>query len=134
MGAGLEPDGVVELDAVAGEQLEEDVAKSAEHGPVAVDDLELTVLGEGLGVGRQPGGIPAVVAKELAGHVARGLVGEGANVLDAVRAVLPRAAGRCHLGRGRGLVHGDTTLAKGGHLGGGDGHCRGDRHGGGRHC
>ncbi|RLN33992.1 hypothetical protein C2845_PM03G05550 [Panicum miliaceum] len=123
LGAGLEPDGLAELDAVAGEQLGEDAAERAEHGPAGVDDLQLAVLGEGLGVSGQPRGVPAVVAGELAGQVARGLAGEGAEVLDAVGAV-PRAAGRRHLGLGRGLAHGDAALAEGPHLDGGAGHRR----------
>ena len=69
LGAGLEPDGLAELDAVAGEQLGEDAAEGAEHGPPGVDHLELAVLGEGLGVGGEPGGVPAVVAGELASQV-----------------------------------------------------------------
>jgi hypothetical protein len=134
LGAGLEPDGLAELDAVAGEQLGEDAAERAEHGPAGVDHLQLAVLGECLGVGGQPGGVPAVVAGELAGEVARGLAGEGAEVLDAVGAV-PGAAGRRHLGLAHGLAHGDAALAEGAHLDGGTGHRRGgDRHGGGSHC
>ncbi|CAA7388504.1 unnamed protein product [Spirodela intermedia] len=39
--AGLEPDGLSELDAVASEQLREDAAEGAEHGPAGVDDLQL---------------------------------------------------------------------------------------------
>jgi hypothetical protein len=42
-----------------------------------VDDLDLAVAGEGLGVGREAGGVPAVVAGVLAVEV-RGRVGEGA--------------------------------------------------------
>lgn len=34
--------------------------------PAGVDDLDLTVAGKGLGVGRQAGSVPAVVAGELA--------------------------------------------------------------------
>ncbi|CAA6671375.1 unnamed protein product [Spirodela intermedia] len=48
LGPGLEPHGLAELDAVAGEQLREDAAQGAEHGPA--------------------GGVPAVVAGELAGE------------------------------------------------------------------
>ncbi|CAA6654041.1 unnamed protein product [Spirodela intermedia] len=53
--SGLEPDGLSELDAVASEQLREDAAEGAEHGPAGVDDLQLPVLGEGLGVGGEAG-------------------------------------------------------------------------------
>ena len=50
MGAGLEPNSLTEGDAVAGEQLREDTTKCPEHGPAAMDHLQLPVLGEGLGV------------------------------------------------------------------------------------
>ena len=106
LGPGLEPHGLAELDAVAGQQLREDTAEGAEHGPPGVDHLQLAVLGEGLGVGGEPGGVPAVVAGELAGQVGGSLAGEGAQVLDAVRAV-PRAAGGGRLGLGGGLPHAD---------------------------
>ena len=106
LGPGLEPHGLAELDAVAGQQLWEDAAEGAEHGPPGVDHLQLAVLGEGLGVGGEPGGVPAVVAGELAGQVGGSLAGEGAQVLDAVRAV-PRAAGGGRLGLGGGLPHAD---------------------------
>ena len=137
LGPGLEPHGLAELDAVAGQQLREDAAKGAEHGPPGVDHLQLAVLGEGLGVGGQPGGVPAVVAGELAGQVGGSLAGEGAQVLDAVWAV-PRAAGGGRLGLGGGLPHADPSLvlSRGGaeldgltgQSGGGQGH------GGGGHC
>ena len=35
------------------------LTESAEHGPAGVDDLDLTVAGEGLGVGRQASCVPA---------------------------------------------------------------------------
>ncbi|CAL9121091.1 unnamed protein product [Musa acuminata var. zebrina] len=132
--AGLEPDGLAELDAVAGEELGEDAAEGAEHGPAAVDDLQLPVLGEGLGVGGEAGGVPAVVARELTGQVGGGLAGEGAEVLDAVGAV-PGAAGGDGFGPGGTLAHGDAAFAedvggRGSELdglssegGGGEGHC-----------
>ena len=41
-------------------------AQRAEHGPACVDDLNGAVALEGLGVGGQAGGVPAVVAGELA--------------------------------------------------------------------
>ncbi|CAL5065276.1 unnamed protein product [Urochloa decumbens] len=134
LGSRLEPDGLAELDAVAGEELREDAAERAEHGPAGMDHLQLAVLGEGLRVGGEPRGVPAVVAGELAGQVARGLAGERAQVLDAVGAV-PRAAGGGHLGLGCGLAHGHAGLAEGARLDWGAGHRRGgDRHGGGSHC
>jgi hypothetical protein len=58
LGVGLELDDLAKLDAVAGEQLEEDTTERAEHGPVAVDDIELAVLGEGLRIGGQLGSVP----------------------------------------------------------------------------
>ncbi|CAA7408466.1 unnamed protein product [Spirodela intermedia] len=118
LGPGLEPHGLAELDAVAGEQLREDAAQGAEHGPAGVDDFQFPVLGEGLGVGGEAGGVPAVIAGELAGEVGGGLAGEGAQVLDAVGPV-PGAAGGDGLGLGGGLPHGDPPLTE--DLGGGGG-------------
>ncbi|CAA6665405.1 unnamed protein product [Spirodela intermedia] len=111
LGPGLEPHGLAELDAVAGQQLREHAPEGAEHGPPAVDHLQLPVLREGLGVGGQPGGVPAVVAGELAGQVRWGLAGEGAQVLDAVGAV-PGAAGGDGLGLAAGLPHADPPLTQ----------------------
>ena len=108
--AGLEPHGLAELDAVAGQQLREDAAEGAEHRPSRVDHLQLTILGEGLGVGGEPSSVPSVVAGELAGQVGGGLAGEGAQVLDAVRAV-PWAAGGSRLGLACGFPHADPALA-----------------------
>uniref|UniRef100_A0A8R7PD46 Uncharacterized protein n=1 Tax=Triticum urartu TaxID=4572 RepID=A0A8R7PD46_TRIUA len=86
--AGLEPDGLLELDAhPLLEHLGEDAPKSAKHRPPPVDHLQRPVPRERLRVGRKPGGVPAVVAGELAVQVRRRLRGEGAQVLDAVRAV-----------------------------------------------
>ena len=136
LGPGLEPHGLAELDAVAGQQLREDAAQGAEHGPPGVDHLQLAVLGEGLGVGEEPGGVPAVVAGELAGQVGGSLAGEGAQVLDAVWAV-PRAAGGGRLGLGGGLPHADPSLAlsRGAELNGLTGQSGGGQgHGGSGHC
>ena len=137
LGPGLEPHGLTELDAVAGQQLREDAAEGAEHGPPGVDHLQLAVLGEGLRVGGEPGGVPAVVAGELAGQVGGSFAGEGAQVLDAVRAV-PRAAGGGRLGLGGGLPHADPSLALsrgGAELNGLTGQSGGGQgHGGGGHC
>ena len=133
LGARLEPDCLAELDAVASEQLGEDAAERAEHGPAAVDYLELAVLGEGLRVGGEARGVPPVVARELAAEVARGLAGERAEVEHAVGAV-PRAVGGGGLGRG--LAHGDAAAAAEGVGGSGElDRGGGERHGGGgRHC
>jgi len=63
----------------------------AEHGPAGVDDLDLAVAREGLGVRGQAGGVPAVVAGVLTVQVRRRLC-EGActrprlRLLDAGRA------------------------------------------------
>jgi hypothetical protein len=111
LGARLEPHRLAELDAVAGEQLREHAPERAEHGPAAVDHLQLAVLGEGLRVRRQPRGVPPVVAGELAGQVARRRAGQRAQVQDAVGTV-PGAAGRRRLGLGGGLAHGDAALAE----------------------
>ncbi|CAL9204102.1 unnamed protein product [Musa hybrid cultivar] len=110
LGARLEPHRLPELDPVARQQLREDATQGAQHGPPAVDHLQLPVLGEGLRVGRQPGGVPPVVAGELAGEVGRGLAGEGAQVLDAVGAVPGAAGGRRGLGLCGALAHGHPAL------------------------
>jgi hypothetical protein len=54
-------------------------AQGAQHGPAGVDQLQLAVALEGLGVSRQTGGVPAVVAGELARQVGGGgILGVGA--------------------------------------------------------
>ena len=78
LGTGLEPDGLGDLDAVVGKDLREDNAERSEQGPAGVDQLQLAVPGEGLGVGREADGIPAVVTRELSSQVRGGGVGEGA--------------------------------------------------------
>ncbi len=40
--------------------------QGAEHGPPRVNDLNLAVPGEGLGVGRQASRVPAIVTRVLA--------------------------------------------------------------------
>ena len=72
LSAGLEPHGLTELHAVLGQQLGGDAAQGAEHRPASVDQLELAVALEGLRVSRQAGGVPAVVAGELASQVGGG--------------------------------------------------------------
>jgi len=76
--SGLEPDGRVlgEGHALPGEQLGRDAAERAEHGPAGVDDLDLAVAGKGFGVGREAGGVPAVISRVLTVEV-RGDGGEG---------------------------------------------------------
>jgi hypothetical protein len=86
VGLASEPDGLTEVDgAVALEELGDDASKSTEHGPASVDDLDLAVAGEGLGVSGHTGGIPAVVTGVLTLEV-RGDVAlrEGAQELGAV--------------------------------------------------
>ena len=136
--AGLEPHGLAELDAVASQQLREDAAQRAEHGPPGVDHLQLPVLGEGLRVGGEPGSVPAVVAGELAGQVGGGLPGEGSQVLDAVGPVPGASRGR-GLGLSGGLTHGDPALPEDLGSGGGELHRLPGEGGGGeshgrRHC
>ena len=46
--AGLEPDSLLELNAVLLQQLGGEAAKSTKHGPAGVDDLKLTVASKGL--------------------------------------------------------------------------------------
>ncbi|KAJ0582047.1 hypothetical protein HanHA300_Chr04g0147931 [Helianthus annuus] len=50
LGTSLEPYGLTELHTVTGQKLWEDTPKSPKHGPSAVDDLKLTVLGKCLWV------------------------------------------------------------------------------------
>jgi hypothetical protein len=75
LGAGLEPNGLAKLDSITCEQLRKDAAERAEHGPPRVDHLQFAVLGEGLGVGREAGGIPPIITGELTCQVAWGLTG-----------------------------------------------------------
>jgi hypothetical protein len=85
--AGLEPNGLAELDAAFGQDLGEHAPERAQHGPPAVDHLQLAVPGEGLRVGGEASGVPPVVAGELAGQIGRSLLGERAKVLGTVRAI-----------------------------------------------
>ena len=95
VGKYLEPGDVV--GGVKG--LGHDAAQGAEHGPASVDQLGLAVGREGLGIGGQAGGVPAVVTGELTGEVRGDLAGHGAEPLGAVRAVpLNRLDGGVDLG------------------------------------
>jgi hypothetical protein len=49
-----------------------------------VDNLELPVPGEGLGIRGEPGRVPAVVSSELTGEVRRGVLGERAQEFGSV--------------------------------------------------
>ena len=71
-------------------------------------DLGLAVALEGLGVGREAGGVPAVVAGELSGQVVGSVGGEGSEPLGTVGAV-PDAVGDGGLGHG--AAHGGHGLA-----------------------
>ena len=82
LGTSLEPGDV----AGVGRPFGDDAAESTKHGPASVDELDLTVLGEGLGVSGETSGIPAVVTGELTLEV-RHIGGEGAEEFGAVGAV-----------------------------------------------
>ncbi len=85
-GANLEPGSLTEVNnSVALEELGDNASESTKHSPASVDDLDLAVAGESLGVGRHTGGIPAVVTGVLSLEV-RGDVAlrEGAQELGAV--------------------------------------------------
>jgi hypothetical protein len=62
-------------------------SERTEHGPAGVDQLQLAVAAEGLGVSGQTSSVPAVVTSELAGQVAGGVGGEGTQPLCALRAI-----------------------------------------------
>ncbi|KAL6206820.1 hypothetical protein ACLB2K_024066 [Fragaria x ananassa] len=135
LGSGLEPHCLAELDTVAGQELGEDAPESSEHGPPGVDHFELTVLGKGLWVGREPSSVPTVVTGELTSEVTRGLAREWAQVLDSVWAV-PWASGGNSLADS--FPHGDPSGSE--NLGGGKlhslaGECWGrEGHCGSSHC
>ncbi len=57
-----------------------ELTQGTEHGPPSVDELDLAVAGEGLGVSRQTSCVPAIVTGELAIQVVR-RAGEGAQKL-----------------------------------------------------
>ena len=87
-GTGLEPDGgISEVNGtVALEELRGDAAEGTKHGPASVDDLDLTVASEGLGISGETGGIPSVISGVLTLEV-RDLGGEGAKELGSVGTV-----------------------------------------------
>lgn len=87
LGPSLEPDSLAELDAVLGEDFREDAAQGTQHGPSAVDHLQLPVLGECLRVGRQPRRVPPVVPWELPCQVRRRLLRERTQVFGSVRPI-----------------------------------------------
>ena len=57
-----------------------ELTQGTEHGPPSMDELDLAVAGEGLGVSGQTSCVPAIVTGELAIQVVRG-AGEGAQKL-----------------------------------------------------
>ncbi|GAV83310.1 Chloroa_b-bind domain-containing protein, partial [Cephalotus follicularis] len=72
LGSCLEPHGLTELNSVTGQELGEDTTKGSKHGPSAVDNFELTVLGKGFWVSRKPSSVPPIVTRELSSQVAWG--------------------------------------------------------------
>lgn len=88
-------------------------AQLTQHGPAGVDQLQLAVAAEGLGVGGQTGGVPSVVTGKLAGQVG-GSLGEGTQELGAVGACEERRSSSgvsCEL-----AVAGGTVLLTSGRL------------------
>ncbi|GIM00221.1 hypothetical protein Vretimale_5371, partial [Volvox reticuliferus] len=122
LGASLEPHGLAERDAgVLRQQLRSHAAQSAEHRPASMDELQLAVALEGLWVGRQTGGVPAVVAGELASQVGRDIaLRERAQELWPVGAVPLNSSARHHAGSpaGHGGAHraANSGLSDGGHF------------------
>ncbi len=66
------------------DQLGGDAAQGAKHGPASMDNLQLTELGEGGGVGGQASSVPAVVTGELASQVAGGSARQATQVQGTV--------------------------------------------------
>mmetsp|Transcript_17777 Transcript_17777/g.28345 ORF Transcript_17777/g.28345 Transcript_17777/m.28345 type:complete len:224 (+) Transcript_17777:701-1372(+) len=91
----LPPDGLFKLDTIViGQNLREDASKGTKHSPASVEELSLTVVREGGGVGRKSEGIPPVVSRVLAGEVVRNTSKEGVRKpLGAVRTVPLDVAG-----------------------------------------
>jgi len=119
--ASLKPDGLTELGAVLGKELGEDAPQSTEHGPPGVDDLKLTVPGEGLGVSGQTSSVPAVVTGELSLQVRGGVTGEGAQELNAVRAIELNHGGPGAIADLGDLLGGSNLAGEAAHQGGGGG-------------
>mmetsp|Transcript_12060 Transcript_12060/g.27332 ORF Transcript_12060/g.27332 Transcript_12060/m.27332 type:complete len:275 (-) Transcript_12060:34-858(-) len=86
---------------VSGE-LWSDASEGTEHSPSGVDELSLSVGGEGLWVSRETGGVPAVVTRVLTLEVGwAGVVGVRSEPLGAVWAV-PHGGPGDHAGGGLG--------------------------------
>ena len=86
-GTSLEPGGgITERDNTVGlEELGGQAAEGAKHGPAGMDDLDLAVASEGLGVSGHTSGIPAIVTGVLTVKVAGDIaLREGAKELGAV--------------------------------------------------
>ncbi|KAJ0430544.1 hypothetical protein HanRHA438_Chr17g0832791 [Helianthus annuus] len=109
LGSSLEPDRFPKLDTVTGQELGEHTPKSPEHGPSAVDDLKLAVLGECLWVSGEPSSVPTVVTWEFPGEVRWGLTGEWAQVLNTVGTVPWAPRWRHFLNRG--FPHGNFSIS-----------------------
>ena len=75
LGTSLEPNGLGGARLV---ELRDDNSEGSEEGPAGMDDLNLAVLGEGGGVGREANSVPAIVTSELTSEVRGGGGGEGA--------------------------------------------------------
>jgi hypothetical protein len=134
LGAGLEPHGLLEVDAhPLLEHLRRDAAQRAEHRPPAVDHLQRPVPRERLRVRGEPRRVPPVVARELAPQVRRRLRREWPQVLHPIRPVPQLLAHGDAAGGGGGDVAdggiGGAGMAEEGGLGGEDaggwGHDRG---------
>ncbi len=82
LGTSVEP---LNVSGVGG-PLGDEASESTEHSPASVDQFNLTVLGESLGISRETSGIPAVVTGVFTSEV--GDVGsEGSKELGAVGAI-----------------------------------------------
>ena len=104
MSTRLEPHRLINLHtSVLGQQLRVQAAPSAQHSPTCVDQLGLTVCGEGGRASSQTGSVPTVVTRVLTSEVARGGgIREWAQPLVALRAI-PRS-GCEHGHRGRSVL------------------------------
>eukprot|EP00850_Spirogloea_muscicola_P020833 SM000228S07373 [mRNA] locus=s228:31896:32714:- [translate_table: standard] len=85
------------------------------HCKIRMTHLKLTVLGEGLGVSGEAGGVPAVVTGVLAGQVGRWVAGQRAQVQGPVGTIpgIANTAIEASPAGGRGALagHGDAGLA-----------------------
>ena len=82
LGTSVEP---LDVTSVGG-PLGDNAAEGTKHSPASVDQFNLTVLGESLGISRETSGIPAVVTGVFTSEVGN-VRGEGAKEFGAVGAV-----------------------------------------------